>query len=63
MKGSRRSSAIGFGLGLAVLLAQGGCVSAKYVPTGGVYPPRAPDCPIEIYTTGVPDRPYEEIGR
>ena len=47
---------------LAAILTIGGCVSATYVPTGAAYPPKASDCAIEVFSAGLPDREYEEIG-
>ena len=48
---------------LAAALMMGGCVGAQFIQTGpSVYPPRSPDCDMEIYATGVPDHPYEEVG-
>ena len=48
---------------LASVLMLGGCVGAQFVQTGRtVYPPRDVNCDIEVYATGVPDVPYEEIG-
>jgi hypothetical protein len=46
---------------LAVPLAVAGCVNAWYVPTGAHYPPKARDCEIEVFTTGLPGREYEEV--
>ncbi|SVB39859.1 uncharacterized protein METZ01_LOCUS192713 [marine metagenome] len=46
---------------LAILV--GGCVSANFLPTGGrLYAPRPPGCAIEVFSSGSPDRAYEEIG-
>ena len=47
---------------LPVLIAAGGCVGATYIQTGAVYPARSRDCAIEVFSTGLPDRDYEEIG-
>jgi hypothetical protein len=47
----------------AIVLMLGACVQAQFVQTSrSVYPPRAPDCDMEVFATGVPDHPYEEIG-
>jgi hypothetical protein len=46
----------------ATVLAVGGCVTARFVPTGPAHPARAVDCDLEIYSSALPDRPYEEIG-
>ncbi|MEJ2206566.1 MAG: hypothetical protein P8170_20940 [Gemmatimonadota bacterium] len=48
--------------GLAALTMAGGCVSATFVPTGGAYPPKAPDCEIQVFSSAVPERDYEEMG-
>lgn len=39
-----------------------GCLSAEFVPTGVAYPARPPDCPIEVFSAGPPERGFEEIG-
>jgi hypothetical protein len=39
-----------------------GCVSATFVPTGTAYPAKASDCEIQVFSSTLPDRPYEEIG-
>ena len=44
------------------LLVVAGCASAWYVPTGATYPARATDCEIQVFSTDLPDRDYEEIG-
>lgn len=45
----------------ALLLS--GCAHAWFTPTGTtVYAPRPDDCAIEVFTTGAPDRAYEELG-
>ena len=49
----------------ALLLAAGGvvgCVEATFVPTGATYPPKAPDCDLEVFSSGAPERAYEEVG-
>lgn len=47
---------------LAALAVGSGCVSATFVPTGGTYPAKAPDCEIQVFSSAVPDRDYEEMG-
>ena len=47
---------------LPVLMAVGGCVGATYIPTGTIHPARSKDCTIEVLSTGLPNRDYEEIG-
>lgn len=39
-----------------------GCVTTSYVQTGATYAPRPSDCAIEVFSAGLPDRPFEEIG-
>jgi hypothetical protein len=46
---------------LAASLVVGGCVNAWYVRTGDRYPAKARDCDIEVFTSGLPARDYEEI--
>ena len=51
----------GFYIFLATLMA--GCVSANFLPTGGeLFAPKPPGCAIEVFSSGAPDRAYEEIG-
>lgn len=46
-----------------LIVTLGGCVGATYVPTShAAYPPRAKNCPIEVYTAALPDRDFVEIG-
>lgn len=40
----------------------GACVGAKFIPTGAAYPAKDPDCTIEVYSAGPPDRAFEELG-
>lgn len=47
---------------LFVTLAATGCSSARFIPTGSSYGARPEDCAIEVFSSRVPDRPYEEIG-
>ncbi len=47
---------------LASLAGASACVKATFVPTGGASPPKAPDCQIQVFSSAVPDRPYEEMG-
>lgn len=50
-------------LALAAVLLLSGCARAWFTPTGATaYAPRPDDCPIEVYSTGIPDREYEELG-
>lgn len=52
----------GLGWGSPVLLALGACVNTTYVPTGVAYPPRGLSCELEIFSSALPDREYEELG-
>ena len=47
---------------LSALVGVAGCVSATFVPTGGAYPAKATDCEIQVFSSALPDREYEEIG-
>ena len=47
---------------LCAIVVTGGCLSATFVPTSGAYPARASDCDIEVFSSAIPDREYEEIG-
>ena len=37
-------------------------MNASFVPTGAGYPSRGRYCEIEVFSSAVPDRGYEEIG-
>ncbi|MDE0806136.1 MAG: hypothetical protein OSA24_01180 [Longimicrobiales bacterium] len=48
---------------LGSLLLFSGCLSANFTPTSGsLYEPRPSDCDIEVFSSGPPDRAFEEIG-
>jgi hypothetical protein len=47
---------------LAASLTALGCVSTTFVPTGDAYPPKPLDCSIEVFSSSLPDRGYEELG-
>jgi hypothetical protein len=47
---------------LALVAVLGGCATAKFIPTGQIYPSKPEHCDIEVFTSRVPERPYEEIG-
>ena len=48
---------------LATIVVAGGCVSATFIPTqGAAYPSKGRYCEIEVFSSAVPDREYEEIG-
>ena len=50
------------GLMLISILALSGCVTANFVPTGETYAPKSPNCRIEVFSSSLPERPYEELG-
>jgi hypothetical protein len=50
------------GFCLSAVVVAGGCVSATFVPTRGVYPSKGRYCEIEVFSSAAPDREYEEIG-
>ena len=39
-----------------------GCTSAKFIQTGQSYTSKPDDCVIEVFSTKLPDREYEELG-
>jgi len=39
-----------------------GCASATFIPTGRTFPAKPENCTIEVFSSKVPDRAYEEIG-
>ena len=48
---------------LATIVVAGGCVSATFIPTqGAAYPAKSRYCEIEVFSSAVPNREYEEIG-
>ena len=48
---------------VATLVVAGGCVSSRFISIqGAVYPPKDTHCDIEVFSSVVPDREYEEIG-
>lgn len=47
---------------LLCLAGAGACVSATFVPTGGAATPKPSDCEIQVFSSAVPERPYEEMG-
>ncbi len=54
-----------FELVLCVLFAAvtlNACASAKFVSTGKLYPAKPKDCEIEVFSSKLPDRDYEELG-
>ena len=48
---------------LATIVVAGGCVSATFIATqSAAYPSKGRYCNIEVFSSAVPDREYEEIG-
>jgi len=48
---------------LATIVVTGGCVSATFIPTqSAAYPSKDRHYNIEVFSSAVPDREYEEIG-
>ena len=42
--------------------AVAGCASAKFIPTREAFQAKPENCAMEIFSSRVPDRAYEEIG-
>jgi hypothetical protein len=47
---------------VSLLLGVTACVHATFVPTGAAYPAKAPNCEIRVFSSALPERPYEELG-
>ena len=47
---------------LSAIVLLGGCSSAKFIKTGTSMAAKADDCQIEIFSSKLPDREYEELG-
>ncbi len=47
---------------MALIFTIFSCASAKFISTGSSYSPRADDCPIEVFSSKLPDQEYEELG-
>ncbi len=47
---------------IVVAAAVAGCASAKFIPTREAFPAKHENCAMEVFTSRVPDRAYEEIG-
>ncbi len=47
---------------LLVFVFLGGCSSARFIATGAAYPPQSDECSIEVFSSKLPDREYEELG-
>jgi len=48
-------------LALVVALITG-CASARYIQTGMSLPPKPDDCDIEVFSSKLPERDYDELG-
>ena len=46
----------------SLLLSVSACVKASFIPTGAVYPAKPPNCDIPVFSSAIPERPYEELG-
>ena len=65
MTGRRQSRRQRFVPAVCALLAMvllGGCASAKFIRTGPSVAAKPDDCHIEIFSSKLPDREYEELG-
>ena len=49
-------------LSLTAIILLSACASAKFVATGKSYPAKPDNCDIEVFTSKLPDREYEELG-
>ena len=47
---------------LWAMMLLGGCASAKFIKTGPSFAAKPDDCDVEIFTSKLPDRAYEELG-
>ena len=47
---------------LSAMVLLGGCASAKFIKTGPSLAAKPDDCNIEIFSSKLPDREYEELG-
>ncbi len=47
---------------LSAMVLLSGCASAKFIKTGPSLTAKADDCPIEVFSSKLPDREYEELG-
>ncbi|MFC1683697.1 hypothetical protein ACFL0G_05795 [Candidatus Zixiibacteriota bacterium] len=47
---------------LLAMVLLGGCASAKFIRTGPSVTAKPDDCHIEIFSSKLPDREYEELG-
>ena len=49
-------------LAVAGMLLMPGCASAKFIQTGPYVDARPDNCQIEVFSSRVPERAYEELG-
>ena len=49
-------------IAMVIIIAILSCASAKFIATGPLYAARADDCPIEVFSSKLPDREYQELG-
>ena len=47
---------------MSAILLLGGCASAKFIKTGPSVAPKPDDCQVEVFSSKLPDRAYEELG-
>jgi hypothetical protein len=47
---------------LSAIMLLSGCASAKFIKTGTSAAVKSDDCTIEIFSSKLPDREYEELG-
>ena len=51
------------GMLLSLLIASCATSQSRYVMLGEAYPPRSPDCNVEIFRTGNPSKKFVKISR
>ena len=61
-KQSRRRRSVLAVWALSAMVLLGGCASAKFIKTGPSLAAKPDDCNIEIFSSKLPDREYEELG-
>lgn len=59
---SRRQRFVPVVCALLAIALFGGCASAKFIRTGPSVAAKPDDCHIEIFSSKLPDREYEELG-
>ena len=60
MKFANKTFLNSIALGLIIIILS--CASAKFIATGSSYPARPDDCTVEVFSSKLPDREYEELG-